>query len=481
MAENTRPAAIRLRPGDLRAIIIMGDLLASSLAVAGALYGWWLYSWYEKLAQGVSPEKIAGRIVFQVPYWFYLLPLIWLILLADISSPTKAANRGRTLRGVAVAAFIGIIIYSLIFIFIKDPGNLPRIGVGAYLIVTAILTILWRLLYIRLFTSPGLMRRVLVLGAGKAGETLLEIYQSVNPPPFRLIGLIDDDPQKIGNTLLGFPILAGSDRLLEIIDREVISDLVIAITGEIRGTTFQTILDAQEQGIEVTRMPLLYQEITGRVPIHHLESDWMVRSFVDDLRISSFYEMGKRAVDLLFGLIGMIILAVISPFVALAIVIDSGLPILYSQTRLGKGGREFTIYKFRTMRQDAESDGQARLASERDPRVTRVGNFLRVTRLDEFPQFINVLSGEMSMVGPRAERPEWVQHFQNEIPFYRARLLVKPGLTGWAQVNYGYAGTVEDTGVKLEYDLYYIKHRSMWMDFRIIFRTIETVLRRKGR
>jgi lipopolysaccharide/colanic/teichoic acid biosynthesis glycosyltransferase len=133
------------------------------------------------------------------------------------------------------------------------------------------------------------------------------------------------------------------------------------------------------------------------------------------------------------------------------------------------------------MRQDAEKEGQAQMAGERDPRITRVGNFLRVTRLDEFPQFWNVLRGEMSLVGPRAEREQWVATFQREIPFYRARLLVKPGITGWAQINYGYAATVEDTGVKLEYDLYYIKHRSLLMDIMILLRTVNTVLRGKGR
>jgi lipopolysaccharide/colanic/teichoic acid biosynthesis glycosyltransferase len=176
-----------------------------------------------------------------------------------------------------------------------------------------------------------------------------------------------------------------------------------------------------------------------------------------------------------------LILIELLPFLAVAIIIDSGLPIFYWQERLGRGGRQFNIIKFRTMRQDAETDGKPQMAGENDPRITRVGNFMRVTRLDEIPQFWNVLRGEMSIVGPRAERAQWVATFQQEIPFYRARLLVKPGISGWAQINYGYASTVEDTAVKLEYDLYYIKHRSIPMDFIIILRTVSTVLSRKGR
>jgi lipopolysaccharide/colanic/teichoic acid biosynthesis glycosyltransferase len=169
------------------------------------------------------------------------------------------------------------------------------------------------------------------------------------------------------------------------------------------------------------------------------------------------------------------------PFISLATLIDSGRPLLYSQTRLGRGASKFMIYKFRTMKQDAEQNGEARLAEKNDPRVTRVGDFLRKTRLDELPQFWNILRGEMSLVGPRAERPELIAEFQRQVPFYRARLLVKPGLTGWAQINYGYYASVTEMSVKLEYDLYYIKHRTLAMDFQIILRTIGTVLRRTGR
>jgi exopolysaccharide biosynthesis polyprenyl glycosylphosphotransferase len=325
------------------------------------------------------------------------------------------------------------------------------------------------------------LRRILIVGAGKAGQTLADVYLSQNPPPFNLIGFVDDDPQKLGQSVFGFPIISQSFDLLEIIDTYKISDIVVAISGTIQGETFQTILDAQEQGVEVTRMPTLYEEMTGRVPIHHLESDWIIRSFTDQARVSSMYLLVKRLIDMLGGLVGLAIFVAIFPFAALATLIDSGWPIFYSQVRSGRGGRLFKIYKFRTMRQDAEADGHARLAEKSDPRVTIVGNFLRRTHLDEFPQFWNVLRGEVSLVGPRAERPELVDSFQKQIPFYRARLLVKPGVTGWAQINYGYVSTVGDTAVKLEYDLYYIKHRTLGMDLNIILRTIGTSLSGKGR
>jgi lipopolysaccharide/colanic/teichoic acid biosynthesis glycosyltransferase len=215
--------------------------------------------------------------------------------------------------------------------------------------------------------------------------------------------------------------------------------------------------------------------------VHHLESDWLIRSFVDQLKVSMFYEFLKRLIDIIGGTLGLAVFAVLSPVLALGTIVDSGLPIFYSQDRLGKGGEPFTIFKFRTMCQDAEADGTPKQAAENDERVTRFGGFLRATHLDELPQFWNVLRGDMSLVGPRAERAQLIAEYQHQIPFYRARLLVKPGLTGWAQINYGYVASVTETGVKLEYDLYYIKHRSLMLDITIILRTIGTVLSRKGR
>jgi exopolysaccharide biosynthesis polyprenyl glycosylphosphotransferase len=355
------------------------------------------------------------------------------------------------------------------------------VGIGAFLVIASVLTLGWRGAYIRLYTSSGLMRRLLLVGAGKAGHTLIDIYCGLNPPPFVMIGFIDDDQRKRGKAYRGFPVIGPSERLLDIVEYYRVSDIVVAINGEIKGTTFQAILDAQERGLEVTRMPILYEEMTGRVPVHHLESDWVIRSFVDQVRVSGLYDLFKRLMDILGGLLGLVIFVIIFPFIALATLIDSGLPIFYAQPRLGKGGIIFKIYKFRTMKQNAEAEGEVKLAAENDPRVTRVGNFLRKTRLDEFPQFFSVLRGEMSLVGPRAERPELVAEFQKQIPFYRSRLLVKPGLTGWAQINYGYVASVTETAVKLEYDLYYIKHRTLAMDFSIVLRTIGTVMRRSGR
>jgi lipopolysaccharide/colanic/teichoic acid biosynthesis glycosyltransferase len=246
------------------------------------------------------------------------------------------------------------------------------------------------------------------------------------------------------------------------------------------GKMFQSLLDAQERGIEVTRMPSAYEELLGRVPIRHLESDWLLRSFVDEARASGFYLLAKRLVDIIVGLGGMLVFLLTLPWAGLAIMIESGRPVLYWQVRLGQGGRRFEVVKFRTMHRNAEADGQAHWAQVGDPRATGVGRMLRMTHLDEFPQFWNVVKGDMSVVGPRPERPELVEELEKEIPFYRARLLVKPGITGWAQVNYGKGASVEGSAEKLEFDLYYIKHRGLLLDAWIILRTLGAVVGLRG-
>lgn len=455
-----------------RALLLAGDLVVGFLALGLALVIWVAagQEWY-----GLSSDFFRLR----VSTWFYFLPLAWLLLLVDLYDVHRSADWRDTLRGVLISALIGAVLYSLVYI--TSPANsLPRIGVAAYLVCAAALTLLWRGLYIRVLTAPRFQRRVLVIGAGRAGETILNVINDLQPAPFRLVGLIDDDSGKHGEDFCGYPVLAGSDHLLELVDRHAITDLIVAISGEMQGSTFQTLLDTQERGIEITRMPVAYEELRQRVPIEILETDWILRSFVDETRVSGFFEAGKRFLDILGGLAGATILLLVLPFVSLATLLETGRPVFYLQTRLGKGGRPYQIIKFRTMRQDAEADGKPRWATEGDERATRVGMFLRKTHLDEVPQFLNVLRGEMSLVGPRAERPQLVEHFQAHVPFYRARLLVKPGITGWAQVNYGYAASIDETKIKLEYDLYYIKHRSILLDLLVLIKTPGTVFGMRG-
>jgi len=460
----------RLGFRERRSFLVLGDFLIASGALFAALYVW-----------ASKGEWLGFTLAFlqeRVDSWFYFLPVIWLFLMVELYDPHRSANRKQVVRGITTATAIGFMFYLVVYFAANSP--LPRRGVATFLGLVSILTLIWRLLYIQIFTTSQFMRRVLLVGAGHSGEMILRIINNLSPKPFELIGVIDDDSEKDGIQIEGYTVLGDSTQLLALMADEKISDIIVAISGEMQGSTFQIILDAQEQGVEITRMPIAYEELVERVPITMLDSDWILRSFVDEFRISGFYEMLKRLMDIFGGLAGVLILLFFFPWIALATLIDDGFPIFYLQERLGKGAHPYKIIKFRTMRKDAETGGVPQLAAEDDDRATRIGRILRKTHLDELPQFINVLRGEMSLVGPRAERPKLVENFQRKIPFYRARLLVKPGVTGWAQINYGYAATIEETLRKLEYDLYYIKHRGIFLDMLIILRTPATMLGMKG-
>ncbi len=474
IAIKTTPTSTmwRLRPRERRTLLILVDLLMAIIALFIAIYVWSVADIYQTLSLD---------FMRRLPSWFYLLPFLWPLLMARLYDEHRARDPKQTLSNIAFSALIGLGFYMLFYFTYQTPKSLPRIGVASFIISVFIMTFIWRLVYIRIFTAPQFMRRMLLVGAGETGCIMLKIINQIKPHPYILAGIIDDDPLKIGKVIEGYEVFGGSDKLLEAISKNQITDLIVAISGQMQGGMFQALLDAQELGTEIIRMPVAYEELLHRVPIRYLEAEWILRSFVDKARSETFSEMLKRTMDILGGLIGMLFFIILFPFAAIAILLESGTPVLYKQIRMGRGGQLYNIFKFRTMRQDAEADGQPQWAEENDRRATKVGLFLRKTHVDEIPQFYNVLQGDMSLVGPRAERPELVEWFQKHVPFYRARLLVRPGMTGWAQVNQQYASTIDETIEKLEYDLYYIMHRNFFMDLRIIATTPSLVFSLRGR
>jgi exopolysaccharide biosynthesis polyprenyl glycosylphosphotransferase len=461
---------IQLRTAERRTLLIVGDFIIAIIATITALALW---SEFDYLT--LSEEFVRARAA-----WFVLLPVVWSILMINMYDLRRSASWADTLRGVLLAAGMGTILYLSVYFFRTEAGSLPRRGPLYFLIIVVILNLAWRRIYIKVFTSLQFLRRVLIVGAGSSGITLVELLRGLENSPFYIVGLIDDDTDKHGQEFHGIKVLGGSSQLEELIIEEEVSDIIVAILGPMNGEMFQALLDAQERWVEIIRMPVLYEELLGRVPIHHLESDWLLRSFVDEVRVSSLYLIGKRIIDILGALTGLLALLVVLPWVSLATILESGRPVFFRQSRLGQGGKPYELIKFRTMWQDAEADGVAQWAHVGDPRTTKVGSVLRKLHIDEFPQFINVLVGDMSLVGPRPERPELVEWLEDEIPFYRARLLVKPGIGGWAQVNYGKGGSVEGSAEKLEFDLYYIKHRSMMLDLWVMFRSIGSALVFRG-
>jgi exopolysaccharide biosynthesis polyprenyl glycosylphosphotransferase len=239
-------------------------------------------------------------------------------------------------------------------------------------------------------------------------------------------------------------------------------------------------MEGYEAGLTLTPMPLLYERITGRVPVEHVNQNWVVVFPIGGPSVFDVYPLLKRVMDIILALIGLAIFLLMLPFIALAIKLDSSGPIFYMQERTGKAGKPFRVIKLRTMVQDAEKRSGPLWAAKGDPRITTVGRFLRKSRLDEVPQIINVLRGEMSMVGPRPERPKFVEMLSEEIPFYNTRHVIRPGVTGWAQVKYRYGSSTYDSMVKLQYDLYYIRHRSLLLDLLILIRTVRKMLLFQG-
>jgi len=331
----------------------------------------------------------------------------------------------------------------------------------------------WRCIFNLAFMNREVKRRVLVVGAGDAGTALYNLINS-SDTPYQIVGFLDDDIRKHGASE-GLPKVMGkTDQLFEIAAAERVNSAVLAITHHRPPDLIHNILEARLKGINIIDMPAVYEDLTGAIPIEHLRYDWLLIADGFNLLSKLFIRKVKRLID--FSVSGLLLVgtAPVMLLTAMAIRFDSPGPIFFKQKRVGQNERIFTIWKFRSMCEDAEKFG-AVWAGEKDPRITRVGQWIRKLRIDELPQIINVFRGEMSLIGPRPERPEFVDDLQRKIPYYAVRHYVAPGITGWAQVKYRYGASIEDSLKKLEYDIYYIKNMSLILDTRIMLKTIRVV------
>lgn len=342
------------------------------------------------------------------------------------------------------------------------------------------LVLVWRCAYMKfLVATQHLRTRALVLGAGWAGREVVDAIKEHAPAAYDVVAFVDDDEAKEGSVINGVSVVGRSDSLNRLIDRMGICEVILAITNGIRDETFSALLACSAEGVRITPMPLLYEQLTGRVAIQHIGQHWY---FALPLQFNSnrrLYNFLKRIFDIGVALLGLIATGLLLPLIALIIYADSPGPIFYRQRRVGKNGCGFELWKFRSMIPNAEN-GKAVWSSESDDRITRVGRFMRRIRIDELPQFWNVLRGNMSIIGPRPERPEFTAELDKQIPFYNVRHLIKPGLTGWAQVEYRYGNSVDDALHKLQYDLYYLRHQSPWLDLIIGLKTIGVILGCRG-
>jgi exopolysaccharide biosynthesis polyprenyl glycosylphosphotransferase len=337
---------------------------------------------------------------------------------------------------------------------------------------------IWRFLFAEIKHLPRFHLRAAIVGVNPAGKMVAQELKNSRSSSVRVLGYIGENTEE-RSYHNGLPILGDRDTLHYLVYHNMIDIIIIALEYGANPGLFKEAIDATQFGISVVPMTVVYENCTGKIPVEHVGEQWYA-ALQSEHVISPLYLFWKKGFDLVCGTLGLLLLGLVTPILALCIYLDSPGPIFYSQERVGFRGKAFRIYKFRSMRVDAEGKGQAIWASKSDSRITRVGHFLRATHLDELPQLFNILRGEMSMIGPRPERATFIKELEKTIPFYGHRLAVKPGLTGWAQVKYRYGSSDNDALIKLQYDLYYIKRQSFMLDLFIILNTVIEVLYRRG-
>ena len=450
-------------------LLVLGDALLVGLAVFGALL-----LWRQSANAGFD---VASQIEARW-YWFPTLFGGWLVLawLNDLYDIPSSFGKLTSAARVLVVGIINLLIYLPVFFLI--PSQLPRAFFLYFLIIVWPVITLWRWTYAVLFSH--LPHRVLIVGQGQRASTIASALKEASKLNFQVLGYVDDRVPTPRTADDGLPVVGRAADLPDLVQQLQIHEVVVAVERRLRTNLFESLVECQSNGVQVSLMSDLYGKLCRKIPVEHIDPGWAMHA-IQDRPVFNRLDLGfKRLLDIAFGIVGLLVLITILPFVALIIRLDSTGPIFYSQVRSGRAGRPFRIVKFRTMAKDAEKDGQARWATEGDARITRVGHILRKTRLDELPQVFNVLRGEMSIIGPRPERPEFIEQLEQDVPFYRTRLMVKPGLTGWAQIHYHYGNNMEDALIKLQYDFYYLRYWSIWLDLYIIFRTFGVALRFKG-
>ncbi len=400
---------------------------------------------------------VTGAVLL-LSHWFDLY---------DSSSLSK--NWEQSLRILLVLGFVALALSAIGFLF---PEFLP--GNGSALVGLVILTctlFCWRGAYGWLVKQPFLRERVYVLGTGERAQRLVNGLRVRATMGIEVVGWTGDVAGELTRESV-------ASHLLALTGGEGVHRVIVAMPDR-RGTLpVEELLDLRLEGVKVEEATSWLEKISGRIEVEQLYPSWLI--FAEGFRFSSFFRLMRRLLNFSLALIALVVSLPLLPFIVLAVKLGSPGPVLYRQQRVGRRGKVFYCYKFRTMRQDAEADTGATWASDDDPRITQVGKFLRTSRLDEIPQLWCVLKGDMHFVGPRPERPEFVEWLSREIPYYGVRHVVRPGITGWAQVQYKYGNTLDDAREKLQYDLFYIKNASIGLDMLIMFQTIKIVLLGRG-
>jgi len=484
-----------IKISDRKFILLAVDLI---IILITTLFGLWIH------AEGLAMLTFNMAYLVDQIGWLILLSSLWLIsaYINGLYDPIKSATFDKTILLLLRSGTIVMVVYLLVFFYTAPKILLPR-GIVVYQVISGFVLIsFWRILYIYLAGSTRFRRKILIIGAGWAGKTIAQAILKYASNQYKIIGFIDDDPELFGKGVdiplseedysldnldpetseyENIPVLGDANDLMAVINENEIPEVVLAVTNDINTATFRSLMDCKELAVNITLMTELYENLTGRIPIEHIGDNWFVSLPMDSAETSVFYSFASRLFDIFSATLGMIILLPFFPLIALIIYLDSPGPIFYMQERVGKGGKKFNLYKIRTMIPDAEIDGKAQRALEDDPRVTRFGKWLRKFRVDEMPQLYNILKGDMSAVGPRPERPSHLIELDKKVPFHRLRNAVKPGMAGWAVINFGYIDDLDSAKLRLQYDLYYVKHQSIFLDLIILIRTFGQVFLLRGR
>lgn len=390
-------------------------------------------------------------------------------------SSTSEVNKTYLLR-LVLAPLIGVPL-AYVIAEVLPGGHLLQDSVGYMLLAIGSLLLLRHTVVIPLLAAL-LPHRVLVLGTGPEARQVEASLAAQSPTGFQLVGFyrLDGVTEEV---VAPSQVIPGGRSLDEAVRQLDVDEIIVAVRQQRGGVLpLRALLDCRIAGVKITDLARFFERVHGKVPIDAVKASWLI--YGSGYRKSLLRGVVKRSFDILVASLLLALALPLAAVTAILIALESGRPVFYHQVRVGFRGQPFTVLKFRSMRQDAEAKGNARWAQQNDPRMTRVGRFLRRSRIDELPQLINVLRGDMSFVGPRPERPEFVAILAEKIPFYAVRHSVKPGLTGWAQVRYAYGASLEEAAGKLEYDLYYVKNHTLTLDLMILLETVRVVLLGEG-
>lgn len=436
------------------ALIVSGSFLLATVLIVGP-------DSYLVLNYEYGGLKIAALTILTLLCSYYF----------DLYEPQRISARWEIyFRLLLVLGFLSFLLSAIVYLY-------PEVDIARYvllvgLIFLTIALVAWRSAYAWILGRKIFRERVYVLGAGERAQMVVEMLRTRKDAGMEVLGWDNLQLDKAERKEAFGAALAKFRGKRPGVDR-----VIVALEDRRGELPLRELLNLRFDGVVIEEAGTLLERLTGKLYLDGLRPSSFIYS--EGFNVKPSQQIARRIVSTLTAAAGLLLFLPFFPFVVLLVRLSSPGPIFFRQTRVGMGGRNFTVYKFRTMRTDAEADG-AKWASKNDPRVTGFGMFMRKTRLDEVPQLWNVLRGDMGFVGPRPERPEFVPWLSEQIPYFDLRHMIRPGLTGWAQVRYGYGATLAETREKLEFDLYYIKHMSLGLDLLIMFETVKTIVRRQG-